>query len=625
MPLFWAPRIGLETGTAYLAGIADDGRWVLTGLHDPSESLIAGVYMNIGVSPNSEGVGNAAGPPVPDGAATPEEDTRYREMAVANRRGRIHIVPGTGGIMGLAAFGDFIYAFRNSDADTGSIRRSYIDRPDSNLNWDPQPLGAVIPFDNGTREPRIFSSIGPRQNNAPGETFYLLRHIIVTNGDWSTNDAEGMLYIHFDPKNPAIADNDLLYEVGRGNGSFAQATGPIELITLNAVSDCISIRIHNFRGQAGGDVLIIADGVSACHILDGSVLIPVRTGQPQDTPSHVAIHANHLLLGFDGGSVIVSETGNPYGFDAAKGAAEIAVGDRITGMLEGVGVNETLILCERLVKVLYGTDAGDFVLRDLSGGDAGGLTGTLARIRDPVYMDDRGVRAVNTTDAYGNFVLGTLTQMVQPWLDDRTSNPVFALRLRAKAQYRLFWPDGMCLCIYLGRGRPEITVLRYPFMPTCGTVFDHDGRERVMVGSSDGFVYELDVGTSFDGAAIESHIRLPFVHPGGISRRKRWMRADVRGDAVGQASLSLSAEYGAGDAPPPPQLVASNPMTGSDFVWDESEWNRGYWDDASEDMWRFDLAGISTAVSLALHSSSAVERPHTLDSVTLHWSPRRER
>ena len=49
--------------------------------------------------------------------------------------------------------------------------------------------------------------------------------------------------------------------------------------------------------------------------------------------------------------------------------------------------------------------------------------------------------------------------------------------------------------------------------------------DRLFIGCQDGYVYEMNRGTSFDGAPIESYIRLPFNFAKSPSQHTRWMKA----------------------------------------------------------------------------------------------------
>ena len=116
------------------------------------------------------------------------------------------------------------------------------------------------------------------------------------------------------------------------------------------------------------------------------------------------------------------------------------------------------------IAVLYGQDNLDFAYRPLSQEQTGGVEGTLQSVGGPLYMDNRGVRSVTTTQAYGNFVIGTMTADIQPWIDkqrDEKNRAIGSMRVRSSDQYRLWTASGLGVCVYLGRGRPEMSFFDY--------------------------------------------------------------------------------------------------------------------------------------------------------------------
>ena len=266
---------------------------------------------------------------------------------------------------------------------------------------------------------------------------------------------------------------------------------------------------HNFEGQAASEKMYGANGVGrAFSVLKGGTAIAptytfssiqTNTMATIDRPKHVAVQNNHLLLSFPGGSLIGSATGLPADFTAAKGAFEIACGQEINGLLGGVGLGNTVILGADHIQVLYGNDAQDFVLQDQSQANTGGVEGTLQAVGGPLYLDNRGVRSLTTTDAWGNWVIGTMTADVQPWLDrQREARNVAAgsLRVRSSDQYRLWFESGLGLAIYVGRGQPEMSFIDYGSDEDIRLAFDEGDVEpavgSVVTGGTSGASANLD-------------------------------------------------------------------------------------------------------------------------------------
>lgn len=152
---------------------------------------------------------------------------------------------------------------------------------------------------------------------------------MVRSGDWSTSDAFGYLVI-----------------TGRAGGNFSNGTatsssGSATLIGSGVAANSISpggrfrFRTHSFSGSANDERVYAVNGISSAFEFDQdlrrccAIILGVAT-----RPTHLAVYANRLLLGYDAGNVLVSEIGYPLAFKAVNDAAEINFGSNLTGMLD---------------------------------------------------------------------------------------------------------------------------------------------------------------------------------------------------------------------------------------------------------------------------------------------------
>jgi hypothetical protein len=104
-----------------------------------------------------------------------------------------------------------------------------------------------------------------------------------------------------------------------------------------------------------------------------------------------------------------------------------------------------------------------------------------------------------------------------------------------------------------------------------------DGVERVFVGAEDGFVYELNKGTSFDGEVIEAYLQLAVRAPGRSRALKRYhgFELEVYGDPG--TEIGLVAQFdGGGDEQP---LSEENTLTleGGGGLWGIAVWGDFIW------------------------------------------------
>lgn len=380
-----------------------------------------------------------------------------------------------------------------------------------------------------------------------------------------------------------------------------------------------SFVIYNFSGHEAGEYLYWCDGINPAIMFDGSVLTPIETGMENDAPTAIAAHANHLFLAFPGGSLQHSGLGDPTLWAVAEGAAEIGLGEDITALLPMVGV--LAIFGRNRAAILYGTSAADWQIKTLSD-EAGALTGTAQYIGTAIYLDDRGVRSLSTTQNYGDFKKGTLSQPVDPLFGKlRGHAPTSSLRVREKDQYRIYWDNGAGVVMYLGRKRPEFMVFKLPVTVRTATSAEMYGAEIMLAGADDGYVYRLDRGNDFDGAPIPAWCRLAFSHQGKPMRVKRYHKAAIDIETYARTRIGLVAEFGYGDPGQPPASETMEIVGGGGF-WEEADWDNFHWSVPVEGVAETHIAGLGRNISLCVVSHEAGEEAHILHGVTINYSER---
>lgn len=381
---------------------------------------------------------------------------------------------------------------------------------------------------------------------------------------------------------------------------------------------------YNFYGASSGQRMYGVNGVGKGFQFDGTTVTFINTGMAVDTPTKVEAHKNHLFFAFPGGSVQHSSLGDPLTWNPITGAAEIAVGDDITDLQSAAPAN-LVILARNSVSILYGSDTTDWQLEVITN-EAGALPYTVEKMGPVVYMDNRGVRALNTTPAFGNFTLGTMTQLVAPLLRTKFRQgdmPVATMRVRTQDIYRVFWSDGWGLSIYMGKKQPEVMPIDLDRNITCVCSAEtENASEKIWFGADNGYVYRSDYGRSYDGEVVNYHLRLPFNHMGGPNVLKRWHKAVIEYDADGTTVLKVSGEVDYAD-PDEPSLVESN-MTayGGGGIWGTSNWDEFYWSAPVEGRGEVYIDGVGENMSLLLGNSVADEEPHVLQGLMLFFSVR---
>lgn len=544
------------------------------------------------------------------GASNDTDDATWSQASIEAARALIAKVPGSGSVRGVWAYRGNVYAFRDNVGATAGVMFKA-----TTSGWSAVSLGRTLTFTSGGTYEVLE---GDTITGATSAATALVKRVILTSGSWSAGTAAGRII--FASQTGTFQSENL--NVG-ANLNVATIAANSTAITLLAGGRYEFIN-HNFYGAASRFRMYGCNGVGTAFEFDGTTFVPILTGMAIDAPDHIAVHKNQLFLSFPGGSVQNSSIGAPTTWAAVTGAAEIGMGDDITGML-GEYLDSLTVFCRNKVSVLYGNNSTDFVLSPIAT-DAGAVEWTAQKIQAPIYLDDRGLRDLRATQAYGDFTMGSVSIQVAPLIKAKRKAGVTAvasLRVRSKDQYRLFWSDGSGLTMYLGRKGTEYLPFDLGLAPTCiCSSEDGDGDEIMFFGDADGWVYQLDSGTSFDGLLVDAYIRLPFNHVGSPQMNKRWHKATLEVDAPADASIGMTAEFSYGDPDAPQVGSQSFTVRSGGGFWDEDTWNQFQWSAPVEGQAEAVIDGLGKNVSIVIASSAIYEMPHTIQGITLNFSPR---
>lgn len=589
----------VESGT-YAGGDAA-GYLVLTGV---SGTFSDNENLEVGAVTHSVADGEA----VERGALNDDDDSTWHQSAIEAARDAIQAVPGSGPVRGVWLYEGERYAFRDNGAGTAGVMHKA-----TSSGWVAQALGSEIAFDAGSAE---FAE-GETVTGGTSGASATVKRVVLESGDWSTDDAVGRVILA--GLTGTFQDNETITSA---SGS-ATANGASAAITLPAGGRYQFVN-HNFFGAADLKRMYAVQGEGRGFEWDGAVFVPINTGMDDDRPIRIGVHRNHLFFAFRGGSLQHSSIGKPYQWQVLTGAGEIGLGEEVTDLLGSVS-GALAAFGQDQVAVLLGQDAENWDLRTLAS-DAGAESWTAQSIGTPIYLDNRGLRSLETTERFGDFLIGTITQMVEPIFRAKRKAGVTAvgsLRVRAKDQYRLFFSDGTGLTVYFGRSPAEILPFDLGMTITCSASGKASaGDEVLLVGDGEGWVYELDAGTSFDGAPVTAFLRLPFNHVGTPAQKKRWQRAVLEVDASAKNTLGVTAEFGYADPNQPPAIEQSFDIRGSGGFWNEDLWDQFYWSSPVEGLAEVDIDGLGRNLSLAVVSEAIYEEVHVIHGVTLYFSYR---
>ena len=442
------------------------------------------------------------------------------------------------------------------------------------------------------------------------------------NGSWTGGTIDDVALLTFDSYTGTFIPGDEIFVGGVKVGSIPP-TAAVGIRAGNYPDDGDYFKFINYNFLGSGDPkMYFISGQDPIYEYNGTHLVPVwlLDGNLQEVwPTAMAIHRNALCAS-EGPMLYISVPGDPHNWSGADGAAQIGLGDNIVDLISMP--NSLAILCEHSIHILYGNDAADYQLETLTR-EAGALAFTAQRAGgDLLYMDNRGLRTLSASRDYGNFAMGTVSQFIATLLEDKRRDgipPVASLISRTTDQYWVFFSDGTGMVAYLGAKPIQFMPFNLGKVAKFAVSVEENGEERLLIGAEDGFVYELNKGTSFDGAAIEHYVRLPFNHFGQPMLEKTLHRVTVDLEASGTTSITLDMDYDYGAVPGSPEHLAT--VTSGGAAIDSLGTNELYFASQIETQAVAYIDGYAKNFSLKVKGSTSTEEPHTLTGVTFHITP----
>lgn len=542
------------------------------------------------------------------------------ELAREVTRDQIETVGDTaasGPVRGIWVFDDEILAVRdNAAATSGVIYKA------TTSGWAAVVLLTRIPFTCDTATQTLPSSKAPSNTlaNASSSTSDgTIRRVVIESTVGTLNT--GFLLVSGYVAGSFTAGGQTIYLAGTATIIGTTTAAAAATAALPAGGRYFFIT-HNFYGSDDLEAVYMVNGVGAAHSYDGFGLGAISTGMTTDTPTRLAAHRGSLFLAFPGGALEASVVGEPMSFSGVLGSVDIGIGSEVSDLI-AANKSSLAVLSESAIGVIYGNDHSDYQLEVLTD-EAGALPYTAQRLGPVLYMDNVGVRTLSASAAFGNFSLAAISAMIEPLIRDYRRDgvlPVASLVWRRKNQYWLFFDNDTALVFYMGNKRPEIMPVDLGFTVTCAvSVEDADGIERVLVGTSDGYVMELGKGTSFDGDAIEHYFRLPFTSFGSPQIEKRAHKVTLNMRASGTTTFSVAVDFDYGSVQGFEAQSVS--VTTGGGALDDLGSNEDYFASQIETVAEVYIDGVALNFALKVSGETDDEESHTATSVTYHISPR---
>lgn len=556
-------------------------------------------------------VGTTATNPQLDYGRLLQEEAQALSDCADYLRTQIAVVPGEGAVRGVFMLGSDVYALRDdaSPATSATLYKS------GASGWTAVSLFSELSF---TASGSVALVDGETVTGGTSGATATVRRVVLQVGDWTTTP-KGTGRLILSGITGTFQSAETL--TGSTSGGTAVADSGSSAITLTG-GGTLRTQLYSFGGYDQSGRIYGTDGVNRAWEFDGTVLVPLETGVSGVYPSHVTANRRYLFLAY-GSSLLYSELDDPYRWSATVGAGELAVGNAITNLVTLPG-QATGIFTRNTTLALVGAVASEWVLQTIAA-DVGATQYTVQTALKTYALDDRGVMSVEATQNYGNFEFASASRRIQPLINRLRSTVVDSCVVRSTGIYRIFCSDGRVLSMLPG-DPPQFGLLKLEIAPACAwSGEDSTGVERIFVGAADGYVYELDVGSSQNGSAIEARFRTQYVSQKSPRVRKsyRLLALDVK--PVRYMTLRISGDLSYGDP-----KSGSLPMTdissmGAGGFWEVDDWDQFYWTGRDIDQPTVRLRGVGLNLSVSVYQRTKLDSGHVIQSGLVHYTQRRLR
>ena len=565
-----------------------------------------------------------------NGAATPALHATYKNIAADSYRADIAKPTGSGPIRGVWYYNGSIYCFRdNAGATACGMWKA------TTAGWTAVALGTEVQFTTGAVATPVEGA-----TLTQGGVTATVRRVMTRTGTWG-GTAVGTLIIS-----------------GLAGGNFAAGAATLTggaTCTLVGIQTAITLSPGgryefvntNFAGTTDTFRMYGCDGVNYMFEFDGTYYCPIRTGIATDAPKYIASWKNMLVCAVKS-SVQVSGIGQPFSWTALTGAAELATGDTVTGLLPQIGNATSGAMAiytggnTNRTYILYGNSSADFKLV-LQSPDAGAQPYTCQNIGFGYALDTKGVVSLGTTINFGNFIMATLTRAIQPIIDAKRGLAVASCIVRSTNQYRVFFSDGTGVIVYMQGGNVQtasgstttgdnVGAIVYfdntalgasTYFNTVVSYVDTSGLEHILAGGSDGMVYEVDKGTSHDGAAILAYMFLAFNSSNSPRNIKRYRRVVLQATCKNTADVTIGYELDYGSSETMSGYRGVQTLIGNGSYWDILTWDQFVFDAPYVNEYTIDTPGNGKNIGMMIYGNTDENEPYTVHSAINHFIPGR--
>lgn len=395
---------------------------------------------------------------------------------------------------------------------------------------------------------------------------------------------------------------------------------------------------HTSFNLNGDDKVIFVDGTNfpVVYNTSGNTATFMTSSNSSDIlgAEHVAFFKNTAFYAKNN-NIFFTAPSSVDDFSAANGAGSLNVGQQITGLT--AFRDQLIIFTTNTIKRLTGSSSEDFQISPITE-RIGCVNGdTIQEVGgDIMYLAPDGIRLLSATDRIGDFGLDVASDKIAK---DSTAflnnyNSFCSVIFREKAQYRIFGyvtseqqttAKGLIATKFISQGASGIS-----WSSTFGikafvadSVYSGD-QETISFANEDGYIYNLDTGSSFDGANIEAIYESPFMPLSDPQIRKSFYKMTLYAQPKGNMLLDINLKYdfssSTSTAVVQPTTFSVNSVGNSVFLFGEtnSVFGTSTFGGELDTVYNENIIGSGKTVALRIEDNST-NPSFTLDTVLLEF------
>lgn len=378
--------------------------------------------------------------------------------------------------------------------------------------------------------------------------------------------------------------------------------------------------------------IIGVDGSNYPFVWDGTTFSFVNGSADILGAQFAVFHKNQMFF-VKGDKLVFTAPYSDNDFSAANGSGIISVGNAITGI---VVFRETLIIfTEKTISQLTGNTLADFNLQTITRNVGCVATDTIQEIGgDVMFLGPDGLRLLGGTDKFGDFSLGVVSKPIQVETTSLilSSTSFSSVVIKHKSQYRLLgYSDGITSSSSKGIlgtqmvGDNTNAIAWAELLGIKSYVADSEYKDQVetiVFTNSDGYVYKMEEGNSFDGINIVASFATPYVHMNDPFIRKTFYKLQLYVDPQGSVTTSVNLKLDFDDfGTVQPQTILLSNATGNVGFYGNSVSTYGTTSYATKLQKQFKTQVIGSGFTVSLQFvSDSQDPPCSFDAATIEYS-----